>query len=187
MDLQQRLRSINEQKRSYIMGTTECINDQWIFFDTENDEASMLEEMIGKEAEVFTLNKWEKGIFVEDGLLQMCDYFYKLENGDCLRFCKRLSHAYRELLESFSEELFLKFTTTLNKLSFSLYDCIHCHNQLMYQEGYRQHEGVNFIMFDNTESLCAVQHHFSRGKIKKDRFEFTLSYGQRAILTSLTK
>ncbi|WP_449539410.1 DUF2777 family protein [Ferdinandcohnia sp. Marseille-Q9671] len=188
MDLQQRLGSINEQQRSFVMGTTECINDQWIFFDAETDEASMLEEMIGKEVEVFTLNKWEKGLFVEDGLIQMCDYFYKLENGDCLRFRKRLNLAYKELLESFSEDQFLRFTSTLNKLSFSLYDCIHCHNQLMYlQEEDVQNEGVNFLLFDNTDLLLSIHHHFTRGKLKKDRFEFTLANGKRAILSTLYK
>ncbi|WP_010283435.1 DUF2777 domain-containing protein [Bacillus timonensis] len=187
MDLQQRLGSINEQKRSFITGTTECINDQWIFFDAETDEASMLEEMIGKEVEVFTLNRWEKGIFVEDGLIQMDDYFYKLSNGDCLRFRKKLTLAYKELLEGFSEDQFLRFTSTLNKLSFSLYDCIHCHNQLMYQVESGENEGVNFIMFDNTEMILSVHHHFSRGKFKKDRFEFTLSNGKRAILSTLCK
>lgn len=187
LDLQQRLGSITEQKRSFITGTTECINDQWIFFDAQTDEASMLEEMIGKEVEVFTLNKWEKGIFVEDGLIQMNGYFYKLDNGDCLRFRKKLTFAYREWLEGFTEDQFIRFTATLNKLSFSLYDCIHCHNQLMYQEENGEHEGVNFIMFDNTELLLSVHHHFSRGKLKKDRFEFTLANGKRAILSTLCK
>lgn len=187
MDLQQRLGSISEQKRSYIMGTTECINDQWIFFDAETDEASMIEDMIGKEAEVFTLNRWEKGTFVEDGLIQMNEYFYKLENGDCIRFRKKLTHAYKELLESLSEEQFLKFTTTLNKLGFSIYDCTHCYNQMMFHQESAHYEGVNFIIYDNTEMICSVQHHFSRGTIKKDRFEYTLSNGKRAILTSLFK
>ncbi|THE12590.1 DUF2777 domain-containing protein [Bacillus timonensis] len=187
LDLQQRLGSITEQKRSFITGTTECINDQWIFFEAETDEASMLEEMIGKEVEVFTLNKWEKGIFVEDGLIQMNGYFYKLDNGDCLRFRKKLTLAYKEWLEGFTEDQFIRFTSTLNKLSFSLYDCIHCHNQLMFQEENRENEGVNFILFDNTELLLSVHHHFSRGKLKKDRFEFTLANGKRAILSTLCK
>ena len=71
----------------------------------ETDEASMLEEMIGKEVEVFTLNKWEKGIFVEDGLIQMSGYFYKLDIGDCLRFRKKLSLAYKEWLDVKSEKV----------------------------------------------------------------------------------
>lgn len=187
LDLHQRLGTIKEQKRSFITGTTECINDQWIFFDAETDEASMLEEMIGKEVEVFTLNRWEKGVFVEDGLIQMRSYYYKLDNGDCLRFRKKLNLAYKELLESFTKEQFLRFTSTLNELSFSLYDCIYCHNQLMYQPEHVENEGVNFILFDNTEILMSVHHHFSRGKLKKDRFEFTLANGKRTILSTLCR
>ncbi len=187
LDLQQRLGSINEQKRSFITGTTECINDQWIFFDAETDEASMIEEMIGKEVELFTLNRWEKGIFVEDGLIQMNGYFYKLDNGDCLRFRKNLTFAYKELLESFSEDQFLRFTSTLNKLMFSLYDCTLCHNQLMYHQGDDEQEGVNFLMFDNTEMILSVHHHYSRGKLRKDRFEFTLANGKRTILSTICR
>lgn len=187
LDLQQRLSIISEQKRSYTMGTVECINEQWIFFDADTDEASMLEDMINKEAQVFTLQKWEKGIFVEDGLLQMKDFYYKLSNGDCIRFRKVLPYSYSELLSSFSEELFIKYTTTLNKLSFSLYDCEYCHNQLLYKPDEREFSGVNFITYDNTETICTVQHFFSRGRVKKDRFEFTLSNGQRALLTILPK
>lgn len=187
LDLQQRLGNIKDQKRSHIVGTVESINEQWIFFDAESDEASMLEEMIDKEVEVFTLNRWEKGVFVEDGLLKMCDYYYKLENGDCLRFRKWLPESYSVFLEGFTEDLFLKYTSFLNDLSFSLYDCIHCHNQFLFSSGNGDIKGVNFITYDNTETICSVHHHFSRNNKQLDRFEFTLATGKRAILTTLHK
>ncbi|MCH1625835.1 DUF2777 family protein [Ferdinandcohnia quinoae] len=187
MDLQQRLGNIKEQKRSHIVGTVECINEQWIFFDAESDEASMLEEMIDHDVEVFTLNRWEKGVFVEEGLIKMCDYFYKLENGDCLRFRKWLPQSYNKFLENFSEDLFLKYTSLLNNLSFSLYDCIHCHNQFIYSKDKQHFQGVNFIIYDNTETICSVHHHFSRNSKEIDRFEFTIATGKRAILTNLQK
>lgn len=42
--------------------------------------------------------------------------------------------------------------------------------------------GVNFLLFDNDEFFCAVQHHFSYGSKNNDRFEITLNTGKRMII-----
>jgi len=185
MNLQHRLRKMNQQKRSYTTGTVELINDQWIFFDDENEEASMLEEFTDQEVEVYLINKWEKGVYTQDGLMMMHDYFHKLEHGNKVRIPKSLPFAYNEFLNSLCDDTFTKFTATLNQLSFSLFDCIYCHNYLMYTLPEENKEGVNFITYDNTEIICSVQHHFTRGKQTKDRFEFTLATGKRTLLSTL--
>ncbi|MCA1030998.1 DUF2777 domain-containing protein [Bacillus timonensis] len=186
MNLQHRLNSLNEQKRSYTRGTVEYINDQWVFFDEENDEASLLEELSEFEMEVLTLNKWERGSYVGDGLIKLIDYLYKLDQGDNIRVRKGLQYSYRVLLESLPDEIFIQYTSTLNKLSFSLYDCIYCHNYSMFIENVEQNiHGVNTIIYDNNELICTVQHHFSRGNKSQDRFEYTIANGKRSVLTSL--
>jgi len=183
MNLQHRLRNMNQQKRSYTTGSVELINDQWIFFDDENEEASMFEEFTDQEIEVYLINKWEKGVYTQDGIIMMHDYFHKLEHGTKVRILKNLPFAYTEFLTSLCDDTFTKYTATLNQLSFSLFDCIYCHNYMMYTLPEENQEGVNFITYDNTEIVCSVQHHFSRGNQAKDRFEFTLATGKRALLS----
>ncbi len=172
---------MSKQKRSSTLGTIEYINDQWIFFDDENEEASLLEDLIDQEIEVFTNNRWQRGTFKDEGMVRLPDYFYKLQHGDCIRVPKNLPFAYNELLNEWSDELFLGYTQFLNNLSFSLYDCIYCHNFLLYVPENRNYKGVNFITYDNNDMICAVQHHFQRGTQENDRFEFTLADGKRAI------
>lgn len=185
LNLQHRLNAIKEQPRSYSMGTVEFINEQWIFFDDENEEASLLEELVEREIEVFTLQSWIGGTLTEEGLLKTADYFYQLTDGDCVRVRKHLPHTYKALLEAFPDEVFVRFTSTLNKFSYSLYDCIYCHNHMMFHDEIEHYHGVNFINFDNTEIVCAVLHHFERGKKNHDRFEFTWADGKRSILMNL--
>ncbi|MBD8067586.1 DUF2777 domain-containing protein [Bacillus sp. PS06] len=183
MNLQHRLRTLSEQKRAYTLGSVEYINDQWIFFDDENEEASLLEELVDREIDVFTMNAWQRGMFTADGLVKMADYYYKLEHGDCIRVSKTLPYAYSELLNQLPDHLFMEYTKFLNKLSYSLYDCIYCHNLMLYVPTDRHYKGVNFITYDNNETICAVQHHFERGIHTKDRFEFTIANGTRAVFT----
>ncbi|MFC4322330.1 DUF2777 domain-containing protein [Litchfieldia salsa] len=183
MNLQHRLRTMSEQKRSYTLGSVEYINDQWIFFDDENEEASLLEELVDREIEVYTMNTWQKGLFNADGLVKLPDYYYKLQHGDCIRVSKTLPYAYSELLNQLPDTLFLEYTKFLNQLSYSLYDCIYCHNMMLYVPAHSEYKGVNFITYDNNESICSVQHHFQRGLQTKDRFEFTMTSGKRAIFT----
>ncbi len=187
MNLQHRLNAIKEQPRSYSMGTVEYINDQWVFFDDENEEASLLDDLIDKEIEVFTLKSWMTGIVNENGLLKTPEFFYQLTDGDCIRFRKELPHAYKMLLEALPDEVFVRYTNALNKYHYSLYDCTYCHNQMLFSgdDRSKKYHGVNFISFDNTEMVCFVQHHFERGKKEWDRFEFTWSDGKRALLTTL--
>ncbi|WP_078548204.1 DUF2777 domain-containing protein [Litchfieldia alkalitelluris] len=184
MNLQHRLRTMSEQKRSYTLGTVEYINDQWIFFDDENEEASLLDELYDREIEIYTMNSWQRGLFTSDGLVKLNDYFYKIQHGDCIRVPKTLPYAYSELLNQLPDSIFQEYTKFLNKHAVSLYDCIYCHNVMLYIPANTQYKGVNFITYDNTDSIAAVHHHFERGKTKKDRFELTLSNGRRSVFIS---
>ena len=184
MNLQHRHRTMSEQKRSYTVGTVELINEQWIFFDDENEEASLLEELVERDIEVLTMDCWQRGSLTEDGYIQMPGNLFKLEHGSYIRVPKILPYAYNELLNTLTDDTFSNFTLTLNKLKFSLYDCLHCHNFMLYHPSDADFQGVNFMTYDNSETVCAVQHHFKRGKKPIDRFEFTIADGERSILTS---
>ena len=60
MNRQQRIRLYDFQERAYTEGTVEQINEQWIFFDEETEEAEMLDDYLQQEIEVFRLNRWKK-------------------------------------------------------------------------------------------------------------------------------
>ena len=62
MNRQQRMRLLENQLRAYTDGTIEYINDQWIFFDAETEEANLLDENLHQEIEVFRNSIWKKGI-----------------------------------------------------------------------------------------------------------------------------
>jgi hypothetical protein len=181
MSLQHRLQWFDQQPRAYTTGIIEFIHDQWVFFDDECEEASLLDDYIGKEVEVFRFHQWVKGVLMEGGILIYRNDCYHLKNGDAVRFRKTLCAGYQMLLDHLSDESFLRFAMMLNQLSFSLYDCIYCYHHSMFQHG----RGVNFLMFDNTDTICSVQHHYQRTGTAYDRFEFTLATGKRALVIEI--
>ncbi|QFT88322.1 hypothetical protein FIU87_06680 [Bacillus sp. THAF10] len=186
MNLQKRKRIIYEQKRSYTCGTVENINDQWIFFEAEDDEAFLLEEITEDGIEILLNNEWVLGVLLETGqVILHTNHLYELSNGDAVRVRKRLPQPYMEMLEELSEDAFTNFTNLLNKSDFSLYDCIYCHNTMQFMDSDDEPNGVNFLVFDNDTYICSVQHHFIRGSNLTDRFEYTLQTGKRYLYTNL--
>ncbi|WP_169865083.1 DUF2777 domain-containing protein [Sutcliffiella halmapala] len=187
MNLQKRKNIIYGQKRSYTCGTVENINEQWIFFDAEDDEAFLLEEITEDGIEILLSNEWVPGVLLETReVLLHTQHLYELNNGDAVRVRKRLPLPYMELLEELSEDAFNHFTKLLNSIKISLYDCIYCYNTMQFLDEKNQ-SGVNFLVYDNETFICSVQHHFSRGKHRSDRFEYTLQTGKRYMFTNLER
>ena len=189
MNTQERKNFIFTQQRSYTYGTVEHINEQWIFFDAEDDEAFMLHELIEDGMEIFLNNEWVASVLLESGdVLLHTLHQYELNNGDAVRVRKKLPYPYLELLEELSGESFLQFTKLLNSMDISLYDCIYCYNTMQFlEEKVAEKRGVNFLVYDNESVICSVQHHFTRGKQNSDRFEYTLQTGKRMLYTNLDR
>jgi hypothetical protein len=181
MNLEQRLAYIKEQKRAYIQGTVEYVNNEWIFFDEENEEAALLEEMTKGNIEIFRFGQWFRGQLQENGIIRLDVDKVPLQDGEIVRFHKRLPYAYQQWLASLPEKTFFHFVEWLNDLDFSLYDCLYCYNGLLFAK----HSGVNFIIYDNTELISNVQHYYERGSSYKDRFEITFNTGKRFICAQM--
>jgi len=177
LDMERRLPFINEQKRAYTQGTVEFANDEWIFFDEEDEEASLLEEMTEGSIEVFRHGDWMCGQLQQGGIIDTGIGSFPLQNGDRVRFRKRLPYAYQQWLESLSDKTFFHFVQWLNEHGFSLYDCLYCYNGLLFEK----YAGVNFIIYDNTELVSNVQHYYERGNTCRDRFEITFNTGKRFV------
>ncbi|MFD1735268.1 DUF2777 family protein [Bacillus salitolerans] len=180
MDLQQRLQLLPNQARSYIEGTIECIHDQWVFFD-EQDEATSLKELTNQTFEILIQGKWMTFQEINKGVA-FGHETYTLRQGDRLRVEKPLLYVYREWLTELSDEALNHFVSMINDVGYSIYDCIYCYNHLFLQVGKEKGQGVNFLIFDNEVQICAVQHHFDRKHTAKDRFELTLNNGARRLL-----
>nr|WP_240951739.1 DUF2777 family protein [Bacillus sp. RO2] len=188
VNLQKRKNIIYEQKRSYTCGTIEHINEQWIFFEAEDDEAFLLEEISEEGIEILFSNEWVPGVLLENGQVVLhTKHLYELNNGDAVRVRKRLPQPYMEWLEELSEDAFTKFTTLLNNSNISIYDCIYCYNTMQFMDNIKEPSGVNFLVYDNETFICSVQHHFSRGKSVTDRFEYTLQTGKRYMFTNMER
>jgi len=186
MDKQLRSRLIEIQARSYTEGTIEFINDQWVFFDRETEEASILDDFLHQEIEVYRNKRWKKGILFEDGKITSTDEILHLKDQDSIRIRKLLIFSLEKLIEEMNDDAFFQFLTTLNSLRFSIYDCIYCYNQLTFLNPSERKSGVNFIVFDNQEHICNVQHHFNYFEKTNDRFEFTLNSGKRMIIEKIS-
>lgn len=182
MNRQQRLKLFEYQTRAFIEGTVEHINNQWIFFDEETDEASILDDFLHQEIEVFRFNRWKKGILFEDGKVTFGSETFHLKNHDVVRIRKHLMYSLERLLEEINDDSFYQFISHLNSLGFSIFDCIYCYNHLTFLKDAERKSGVNFIIFDNQEEICNVQHHFCYYKKQTDRFEFTLNAGKRTVI-----
>jgi hypothetical protein len=186
MNRQQRNRLFESQLRAYIDGSIEYINNQWVFFDEETEEASLLDDYLHQEIEVFRDHFWEKGILFEEGKVTFGDDFITLQNHDRIRIRKQLVYSLERLLDEIPDDAMINFIMTLNSLGFSLYDCIYCYNHLNFLNKRHPTSGVNFIVFDNQELICTVQHHFSYFEKINDRFEFTLNSGKRLIIEKIS-
>ncbi|MFC3883681.1 DUF2777 family protein [Bacillus songklensis] len=185
MSYQSRLHFLKEQPRAFVCGTIDRIDTQWVFFDDENDEAFMLDEIADDSLEVYLSHRWHKAMWAGDNILQINGQIHMLKEGDYIRVRKTLQHAYEMLLEEFTFEALARFTQHLNNLNFSLYDCIYCFNSLCFQENASSKNGVNFLIFDNEEHICSIHHFFERNLQTMDRFEYTLNNGKRLMTMSL--
>ncbi|PLR81975.1 DUF2777 domain-containing protein [Bacillus canaveralius] len=187
MNRQQRTRLFECQTRAYTEGTIEYINDQWIFFDGETEEATMLDDYLHQEIQVFRYNRWKKGILFEEGKIGLADEVIYLNSQDRVRMRKHLIYSLEQLLEGINDDAFFQFITTLNSLHFSAFDCIYCYNHLSFLNDEKRKSGVNFLVFDNQDHICAVQHHFYYYENSNDRFEFTLNSGKRMVIEKISK
>ncbi|WP_423801479.1 DUF2777 domain-containing protein [Neobacillus sp. SAB-20_R2A] len=185
MNRQQRIHLYDIQERSYTEGTVEQINGQWIFFDEETEEASMLEEFLHQEIEILRMNRWKKGILYEPGNIRIGNEVTMLRDHDTVRIRKHLIYSLERLLDGINDDAFFQFVTTLNSLDFSIYDCIYCYNHLSFLSDENRKDGVNFMVFDNQELICNVQHHFCYYEKVNDRFEFTINTGKRLIIEKM--
>lgn len=185
MNQHQRSKLMEYQNRAFTEGSVEYINNQWVFFDTETEEASLLDEYIHQEIEIFHLNRWRKGILFEDGKISLPNETFFIQDQDLIRIRKHLIYSLETILEDMNDDAFFQFVTTLNSLQFSIYDCIYCYNHLSLLEQERGKNGVNFMIFDNEEKICNVQHHFCYLDKMSDRFEFTLNDGKRVIIEKM--
>ncbi|WP_251554361.1 DUF2777 domain-containing protein [Neobacillus muris] len=185
MNRQQRTHLYDIQMRAHTEGSVEQINEQWIFFDEETEEASMIEDYLQQEIEIFRLNRWRKGILLEPGKIRIGHDVVMLRDHDLVRIKKHLIYSLERLLEGINDDAFFQFVTTLNSLNFSIYDCIYCYNHLSFLSDENRKDGVNFMVFDNQEQICSVQHHFCYFEKVNDRFEFTLNTGKRLIIEKL--
>jgi hypothetical protein len=185
MNRQQRMHLYDIQNRAYTEGTVEQINDQWIFFDEETEEAVMLEDFLQQEMEIYRMNRWKKGILYEAGKIRIGNEVMMLRDHDRVRIRKHLIYSLERLLEGINDDAFIQFVTTLNSLNFSIFDCIYCYNHLSFLSDENRKDGVNFMVFDNQNEICNVQHHFCYYEKINDRFEFTINTGKRLIIEKL--
>ncbi|HJV31325.1 MAG TPA: DUF2777 domain-containing protein [Bacillales bacterium] len=185
MNQQQRIKLYDNQLRAYTEGSVEHINNQWIFFDDETDEAILLDDFLQQEIELFRLNRWKKGTLVESDKIYFGKEVLTLRDHDIVRIRKHLIYSLERLLDGMNDDAFFQFVTTLNSLNFSIFDCLYCYNHLSFLTDDHQKDGVNFMVFDNQEQICNVQHHFCYFEKVNDRFEFTLNTGKRLIIEKL--
>jgi hypothetical protein len=177
-----RTKLLQKQNRSYITGKLEMVDDLWLFIDDEFDEETDLEFYSGQEVEVNRNGEWHRGILQANGKVFTKYLTLSLEEQESIRIKKNLIFALEMLMDELNDDAFIQFISSLNSIDFSIYDCIFCHNHLSFLENRKIRQGVNFMTFDNGESVCAVQHHFTYYTKQRDRFEFTLSNGKRIMI-----
>ena len=185
MNQQQRNELLKRQLRSFTPGIVEFINDQWIFFNDENDEAYPLEEYVNQEIEIFRNSRWKRGTLSDTGIVNVRKDTLYLHHQEKVRMKKSLLYSFEHLLSELNDDSFFQFIMTLNSLSFSIYDCIYGYNQLTFLTDRNNCSGVNFFTFDNGTCVCSVQHHFVYSTKEHDRFEFTQNTGKRIVIEKL--
>lgn len=186
MNRQQRSNLIEFQPRAFNTGTVEFINSQWVFFDEETEEAALVDEFLHQEIEVLRSNKWRKGFLLDGGCIQTGNEKLFLQDKEIIKIRKQLIYSLERLLDELNNEAFIQFLNTLNSINFSIYDCIYCYNHLTFLDAEKGSSGVNFLIFDNEEIICSVQHHFDYHEKQSDRFEITLSNGKRAVIERIS-
>ncbi|MBA4538771.1 DUF2777 domain-containing protein [Bacillus aquiflavi] len=186
MDQLERIKILDRQSRAFTEGTVEFINEQWVFFDKETEEASLIDEYIHEEVEIFLQNRWQKGILLDEGKINCNTETHCLKDHDRIRIRNKLIYSLELLLKQLNIDAFIQFISSLNSLQFSIYDCIYCYNQLSFLKERTRQNGVNFLVFDNQHLICSVQHHFCYGELESDRFEFTLNTGKRIIIEKIS-
>ncbi len=176
---QERLDLLDRQPRAFLEGSIDYINDEWVFF-TE-DEAFPLEQFYFREIHILLDEGWKKGVFLEPNRVLNEEWEYALTGSEWIKVRKTLPYSLKMLMQELSDEAFFAFVTNLNELGFSLYDSLYCYNQLLFS-GNLPKDGVNFMIFDNGELICNIQHFFTYRDKFLDRFEFTLNTNKRIIL-----
>ncbi len=181
----ERLYILENQERAYLEGIVEKIGDEWILIERETEEAFPLEEFSDRVVQVKLHDKWIKGILMEDFTVKSDHHQYILQHEDLIRIRKTLTFSFQSWLDELNDDSYFMFIEKLNELNFSIYDILYCHNYSSFLTGSVK-SGVNFLLFDNTIHICAVQHHFTYDyHNKNDRFEFTLNTGKRMILQEI--
>ncbi|WP_062352115.1 DUF2777 family protein [Bacillus kwashiorkori] len=182
----ERLQLLNQQQRAYCEGTIDFINNEWVFFDSESEEAFPLENFLYREVLVLRMNQWKKGVLTENFIIENKHVQYKLKEKDSIRIKKNILFSFEILLQDLTDDSFFLFIRKLNDLQFSIFDILYCYNHLHFSV-FKKAKGVNFFILDNGEAICSVHHHFNYDKTREDRFEFTLNNGKRAIVQQLQR
>ncbi|MCP8968251.1 DUF2777 family protein [Ectobacillus ponti] len=178
--MQNRYSILRNQARAHTIGSVEYMNEEWIFFDEETDEAALLSDVIDDTFEILYNNHWLPARFYEQNTLKIENEPHVLQDGELVRVRKKLPLVYEELLKELSEEAFLGLSSLLQEFDYSLYDCIYCHNSLFFQPGNRTRQGVNFVIYDNGDRICSLHHFFIRDKQNgKDEFQLVRADGTR--------
>lgn len=118
MNHEARSKLFETQLRAYTEGTIEQINDQWIFFDGETEEAARMDDFLQQEIEVFRLNRWKKGILIEAGVMKIGKDQLLLRDQDPIRVRKQLIYSLERLLDSINEDAFFPICNNLKFLEF---------------------------------------------------------------------
>ncbi|MDG4656701.1 DUF2777 family protein [Ectobacillus antri] len=172
------------QPRAHTVGNVEYINEEWVFFDEETDEAFALAEVVHDDFEILYHNHWLPARFYEEHLVKIENQIHPLQDGEMIRVRKKLQYVYNEWLQELRDNALEMFAEALAKWEYSLYDSIYCHNSLFFQVGPGPREGVNFIIYDNSEMVCALQHQYIRsGTEQKDIFLLTKANGMTLTMT----
>jgi hypothetical protein len=177
-----KLNLIQNQKRAFVTGTVEYVNNEWLFYDLDSDDVHPVKASEEK-LEVFCNQSWCTGLYKGHGKITTDFDDYELQHGDLIRLRRQLPFAFEQMVNELSDGTCLQFVKMLNELGFSIFDCIYNYNQLLFYEKKARRKGVSFYHFDNEDCICALQHHFERGIKSFNRFEFTTSLGKRAIFS----
>jgi hypothetical protein len=112
------------------------------------------------------------------------DGVIKLKGGEEISYPLSLLKPLEELLEQVNDRVFDSILQEINRLGFSLFDCVYGYHPLSYQSLTKDADfaSVSFFQFANDSSHCCLQYHFRRGEHACDRFEFTLSSGERSLI-----
>lgn len=149
---------------------------EWMFYDEENKESYYLTD-IEAPFECKVNGFWEK-VKIKNDYFRTTTNIVSMKTGMKVRFQRTYMYAYELLLEELNDGAFFSLVKGLSKFHYTLYHCIYCHNFLLFQNE-QNASGVNFMIFDNKEIVCQVQHFFERQQeITVDRFIFTLSTGE---------